>query len=607
MLRWAQAVACALTTVLVVAIGLVVPGMVPAGAEHDALAVTGAVDGVGDPTVGVEDGVTYLFSTGPGIQIRRSSDLIGWSWVGTVFTDRVPAWAAAEVASGAVWAPDLSRWGGRWHLYYSVSTGSIPSTAPTARSVIGHASSATLDPGDPAYGWVDHGLVVGSTGTDPVTAIDPDVVLDEVGVPHLAWGSYRSGIVIQRLDPASGALDPTAPRTTLARRPNPNVGLEAATLVHRDGWWYLFTSYDWCCSGAASSYHMRVGRSRALTGPYVDARGRSLLDAGGTTLLAGEGAWRGPGHQDVHLDADGRWWLLHHWEATPDAPSRRLGVSPLVWSGDGWPQVPGWGVADAVVAPGPGTCRTAGDQDEYGLSLISGPARDEAVGSPTPNPLAIEVTAPEEIAAGALVPLRASLSIDLHAVAEDLLEDRVRPLVAASYGEAIADTAWVELVLADATVRIPAPAGSSPGPLAPGLAGRPGATATWSEGELVVALPELVADSRVRSPAIDAEASWSLLAGAAAPPARLDVAIGATTFELELIVGIEIGSLGQVTGSVVGPWGCSPTSGPLASVAVAAAVPPSTTASTAAPSAELVGPGGPARSAAIVAAPRYAG
>jgi len=44
-------------------------------------------------------------------------------------------------------------------------------------------------------------------------------------------------------------------------------GVEGGYMIYRSGWYYLFGSYDYCCQGAASTYNVRVGRSRTVDGP----------------------------------------------------------------------------------------------------------------------------------------------------------------------------------------------------------------------------------------------------------------------------------------------------------------------------------------------------
>jgi len=305
-------------------------------------AQTGAVRGVHDPAVAKADGVYWLFATGRGIPVRRSRDLVHWDSAGRVFAEGVPAWARAAVPGVEFpWAPDIAFFNGRWHLYYSIST------FASQRSVIGVATNATLDPARPDYRWVDRQQVVASeTARTPFNAIDPNVAFDEQGQPWLAWGSFWGGIKLRRLDPTTGKLSVTdtvthslAARvgTDAVRGPLDPQSVEAPFIVRRNGYFYLFASYDLCCRGAASMYNVRVGRSRRITGPYVDANGVPMTADGGTIVLAGAGRVRGPGHNAVLADG-GRDYLVHHFYDAEARGIPTLQIRPLVWEGDGWPR-----------------------------------------------------------------------------------------------------------------------------------------------------------------------------------------------------------------------------------------------------------------------------
>lgn len=295
----------------------------------------GATAGVHDPMAVDTDGY-WLFSTGPGISVRRSDDLARWEHMGPVFpADATPTWWAATVAgySGRdVWAPEVSWFGGQWHLYYSISLFGQQTAA------IGHATNATLDPAEPSFRWVDHGPVVVSAEGDEWVAIDATVALDEHGEPWLAWGSGLGGIWIQRLDAASGELG--ADEATRIAKLDARRMIEAPFLVHRSGWWYLFTSRGRCCAGVDSTYRITVGRSRQLTGPYVDADDQPLIGSGGTLVLGSEGSVIGPGHNSV-LTIGRDWWLVHHYYDGDADGDPTLGIRPLAWDADGWPVVPG--------------------------------------------------------------------------------------------------------------------------------------------------------------------------------------------------------------------------------------------------------------------------
>lgn len=317
--------------------------------------VSGDTTWVHDPAIAREGGKYHLFSTHDGIQHRVSTDLVRWTRVEPVF-EVPPAWLQQEVPAGKgdMWAPDISRWGGRWHLYYATSefpAGSLP----TRNSAIGHATAATLDPSAPEGGWTDHGVVLRSRGQllgpdrSGWNAIDAAVVLDDDGRPWLSWGSNYDGLFLQPLE-SDGTLDASVQPVNIARRARVIDNIEAPTILKRGDWWYLFASFDLCCFGLDSTYNVRVGRARDLKGPYVDRDGRPMLQGGGTKVLTAYGAIGAPGHQTVFREG-GRWLLVHHWYDPAHDARPELGIRPLDWDDDGWPVVRGWSPAIALPAP----------------------------------------------------------------------------------------------------------------------------------------------------------------------------------------------------------------------------------------------------------------
>jgi arabinan endo-1,5-alpha-L-arabinosidase len=290
-----------------------------------------------DPALvaGAEGEDWYVFATGePGkgegtIQIRSSPDGRNWTYQGTIW-DEIPAWIREAVPGvGGLWAPEVYQQGGTYYLYYAASI------FGKNTSVIGLATNTTLDPSDPDYEWVDKGEVIRSGADDDYNAIDPGIVEDENGTPWMAFGSYWSGIRMVELDWPSGKLaDPDAELLHIAdRKADPNA-IEAPYIVENDGWYYLFTSWGQCCQGVKSDYKIMVGRSRDVTGPYVDREGRPLLDGGGTTLLTTSGDRVGPGGQSVSDEII----AYHYYDATADG-APRLALQPVAWGDDGWPEL----------------------------------------------------------------------------------------------------------------------------------------------------------------------------------------------------------------------------------------------------------------------------
>lgn len=137
---------------------------------------------------------------------------------------------------------------------------------------------------------------------------------------------------------SSGPPSPTLYH--LAERTTADGAIENASIVRRNGWYYLFASFDSCCRYLESTYNIRVGRARSPNGPYVDAAGRSMLGGGGTTVLASHDDVVGPGGQSImHDEARGEDLLVYHYYDGTMEGRNRLGINPLSWDAAGWPVV----------------------------------------------------------------------------------------------------------------------------------------------------------------------------------------------------------------------------------------------------------------------------
>ncbi len=292
-------------------------------AAHDPALVAGAS---GQPW--------YVYSTGseagPGtIEIRRSSDGHDWSQIGNVGT-KIPAWVSQRVPGVKnLWAPELVHHGELWYLYYAAST------FGSNNSVIGLMTNTTLDPSSPSSRWVDRGAVTGSVPTDDFNAIDPGIVEDSHGTPWMTFGSFWSGIRQVKLSWPSGLrADPPAVPLRLVDRKTPPNAVEAATTVRHGGWYYLFVSFDFCCRALTSTYNIDVGRSRSVSGPYLDESGRPLLEGGGTKILGTDGRQIGPGGESASHG-----YLAYHFYDGDAGGATTLGIRKIAWGANGWPKL----------------------------------------------------------------------------------------------------------------------------------------------------------------------------------------------------------------------------------------------------------------------------
>ncbi len=297
----------------------------------------GFIQRIHDPVMAKEGDTYYVFSTGARLVIICSPDMVTWEFCGRVF-ERPPQWISAfnrEV--GDLWAPDISFFDGKWHLYYAGSS------MGSQNSVIGLATNVTLDPQHPDYAWVDEGEVLHSTPGGNWNAIDPNLAFDTAGQPWLLFGSYWDGIKLRKIDPATGKLatDDTTLYALASRRGSGQgtEAIEAAYLTHRGDYYYLFVSFDACCQGRDSTYNVRVGRATEITGPYVDRDGVPMLEGGGTQILFPYDQWRGPGHNAIFVE-DGVYWLVYHAYDAQQNGISKLRLEALTWDEDGWPHAP---------------------------------------------------------------------------------------------------------------------------------------------------------------------------------------------------------------------------------------------------------------------------
>ena len=272
-----------------------------------------------DGTVGIHDPSTIVLSNdkfytyGTGGSSLVSDD--GWTWrAGTPLPRRGLA-------------PDVIHIGDRYYVYVAANVG------PQPRADVNMIWSKTLDPASPDYKWEEGGVVASSDGVEDSNAIDPGIFRDpNDGRLWLVYGSYFGYIRLVELDPKTGKrLHPGDQPRNLA------INCEASDMIFHDGWYYLLATHGSCCRGADSGYNIRMGRSRKVTGPFIDNMGIDMILGGGKQLIGSGGRVVGPGHFGLLDLGDGVYRFSMHWEADLDRGGASvLDIRPLLWK-DGWP------------------------------------------------------------------------------------------------------------------------------------------------------------------------------------------------------------------------------------------------------------------------------
>ncbi|HRN17048.1 MAG TPA: family 43 glycosylhydrolase [Xylanibacter oryzae] len=267
-----------------------------------------------DPSTIMEcDGKYYTFGTGGGGLI--SDD--GWTW------------KSGAVRPGGGAAPDAIKIGDRYLVAYGNSGGGLGG---------GHNAhiftmwNKSLDPQSADFKFSEPVEVASSDGFEDNDAIDPGLLLDPTtGRLWLSYGTYFGNIRLVELDPKTGQ------RVEGNKPVNIAIDCEATDLMYRDGWYYLLGTHGTCCDGVNSTYNIVVGRSKTVTGPYMDNVGRTMFEGGGRMVINAGDRVVGPGHFGRRIIDDGVEVMSCHYEADFNRSGRSvLGIRPLLWK-NGWP------------------------------------------------------------------------------------------------------------------------------------------------------------------------------------------------------------------------------------------------------------------------------
>jgi arabinan endo-1,5-alpha-L-arabinosidase len=267
-----------------------------------------------DPSTIMEcDGKYYTFGTGRGGLISED----GWTWN-----------SGAERPGGGA-APDAIKIGDRYLIAYGSTGGGL---GGGHNGKINTMWNKTLDPNSPDFKFTEPIVVAFSEGMEDCDAIDPGLLLDPTdGRLWCSYGTYFGFIRLVELDPKTGKRVEGNEAIDIA------IDCEATELEYRDGWYYLLGTHGTCCDGANSTYNIVVGRSKKVTGPYLDNMGREMLKGGGKMVVAAGGRVTGPGHFGRFIVEEGVEKISMHYEADLDQSGRSvLAVRPLLWK-NGWP------------------------------------------------------------------------------------------------------------------------------------------------------------------------------------------------------------------------------------------------------------------------------
>lgn len=283
-----------------------------------------------------DDGYFYMYSTEhadhaqcKNSPIMRSSDLVTWKKVGSLFTNETHP-HITDNPDARIWAPSINRIGNKYVCYYS-------QPGKNYMHAIGVATSDT-----PWGPFTDHGKLIDSNEQGIQLCIDA-YLYQENGRNYLFFGSFRK-ISVLELTPDGLSIKN---KDTQTRVEVAGGQYEASVVVKRNGWYYLIVSTgDFSKNG---TYHIVVGRSKNITGPYVNKAGQDMMKVKHELVLEGNDTFSSTGHcSRIITDDNGQDWILYH--SYPNNKNYRcLMLDKIDWV-DGWPVTPGQ--TASVVATG---------------------------------------------------------------------------------------------------------------------------------------------------------------------------------------------------------------------------------------------------------------
>lgn len=266
-----------------------------------------------DPTV-VRDGADYYlthssFEYLPGLTVYHSCDLINWEPIGH----------ALEENLGSVWAPDISKIGGLYYIYFTTSDGhdGFHNYVVTAK--------------DPAGPWskpIDlhiHGV------------IDPCPVFDEA--TSTRWLFLSGGTRIRLAD--DGLSTTGKIEKVYSGWPIPHEWIvEGFALegpkIKRIGAYYYWLSAEGGTAGPATTHMTVVARSQSIDGPWENMPRNPLIH----TYRSWE-TWWSKGHASLIDTPDGRWYAVYHaYNKDRLNQGRQTLVEPVEVTSDGWLNAP---------------------------------------------------------------------------------------------------------------------------------------------------------------------------------------------------------------------------------------------------------------------------
>lgn len=287
-----------------------------------------------DPTIWkADDGRYFCIATNP----RRSlvsDDLFNWQ-MSDISPIDANSWATISSISRNYWAPDVAVVNGKRLMYLTLYNSAEDSNI------------AVLQEFAPCQ-FQFKGIITKGKETGIEDTIDPEVVTDpKTGKVWLFFGSvggiHRIELNADGLSLKEGSRYEHVAGLTVHQCPDRSKVFEGSYLHWHEGYWYLFVSSGFFGN---HTYQLQVGRSKKLTGEFVNREGKPMTEGYATPVLHSDKGdnFFGPGHcGEIFTAADGNEYIFYHChiQESRRPEQRPMFMSRIQWDKDGWPFVEG--------------------------------------------------------------------------------------------------------------------------------------------------------------------------------------------------------------------------------------------------------------------------
>ena len=287
-----------------------------------------------DPTIWqAENGMYYCLATNPR-RMLHSSDLFHWAIDDRAPIDSLSCDTIQHIAR-MYWAPDVTSVGGRRMLYLTLYNSAEDSNIGVFRQE-----------DDGQFHFLR--LLTSSRETGIDDTIDPEVVTDpKTGRVWLFFGSvggiHRVELTADGTQLKEGAVYVHVAGRTIRENPSRSQVYEGSYLHRHGRYWYLFVSAG---NYADHTYRLMVGRSKTLTGTFLDRNGKPMAEGNATPVITSDSDdyFFGPGHcGEIFTARDGQEYIFYHCHnaGTRQRGSRPMMMQQILWDKKGWPYVEG--------------------------------------------------------------------------------------------------------------------------------------------------------------------------------------------------------------------------------------------------------------------------